>query len=96
MVTISCGDWNPTLGQGIPSHLPVLRGVSIAKGAGDHQDQGFVLQVHNVILLHGHCLGVGGAGEERRGECERGEGAEGTRSKRVSYAELPPGAGPVF
>lgn len=41
-----------------PSYLPVLRWVSIAKGAGDHQDHGFMLQVHDVVLVHGHHLGA--------------------------------------
>lgn len=53
-------------GRGILSHLSILRGVSIAKGAGDHQDQGFVLQVYNVVLLHGHCLGGQGHGRGKK------------------------------
>lgn len=40
------------------SYLSILRWVPVAKGAGDHQDHGLMLQVHNVILVHGHHLGA--------------------------------------
>lgn len=56
------------------SHLPVLRGVSIAKGAGDHQDQSFVFQVHDVIFFHGHHLG--GQGQRHRVGEKKEEGDE--------------------
>lgn len=66
-LAIFFGGMGPHVRTGASTHLPVLRGVSIAKGTGDHQDQCFVLQVHDVILLHGHCLGRD-TGEGRRGE----------------------------
>lgn len=54
------------------SYLPIFRGVSIAKGAGDHQDQSFMFQVHNVIVFHGYHLGGrAGGGQEGRGDEER-------------------------
>lgn len=48
------------------SHLPVLRRVSIAEGAGDDQDQSFVFQVHDVIFFHGHHLGERMVGRGRK------------------------------
>jgi hypothetical protein len=56
-VAIFSRGWSPNARTGASTYLPILWGVSIAKGAGDHQDQGFVLQVHDVIFLHGHSLG---------------------------------------
>lgn len=56
------------------SHLPVLRGVSIAEGAGNHQDQSFMLQVDNVIFFHGHHLGGRSRGEKREKVMRREKG----------------------
>lgn len=58
------------------SHLPILRGVSIAEGAGNHQDQSFVFQVYNVIFFHGHHLGGRSRGEKGEGDEEREEVGE--------------------
>lgn len=56
------------------SHLPILRGVSIAKGAGNHQDQSFMFQVYNVIFFHGHHLGGRTRGEKKGEGDEEREG----------------------
>lgn len=56
------------------SHLPILRGVSIAKGAGNHQDQSLMFQVYNVIFFHGHHLGGRTRGEKKGEGDEEREG----------------------
>lgn len=74
------------------SYLPIFRGVSIAKGAGDHQDQRFMFQVHNVIVFHGYHLGgrTGGGGEggwsAKRGQEEEKE----EEKQKMSHLERSP------
>lgn len=78
------------LWMGSSSYLSVLRGVSVAKGAGDHQDQSFMFQVHNVVFFHGHHLGGEGWGQGKEEVTRRERRWETSSEEKMSHLELSP------